>query len=96
MGFWGCSNKVNGKTEMLCSMLQASERGSRSRFLAHAAEKAMQDYSALLRDTAFLISLCFRASVLLSVLFVLWLQERPLLLRRPSKLRSTDLSKLSS
>lgn len=56
---------------MLCSMLQMSERGSCSRFLARAADKAMQDYGALQRDRAFLISLCFLASVLLSVLFVL-------------------------
>lgn len=71
MGFWGCLNKLNREAEMLCRMLQTAERGTCSRFLAHAAEKAMQDYSTLQRETAFLLSLCFLASVLLSVLFVL-------------------------
>lgn len=42
-------------------------------FLAHAAEKVMQEHRALQGDTAFLISLFSLAPVLLSVL---WLQGR--------------------
>lgn len=73
MAFWGCSNKWNRETEMLCSTLQTSE--SATGFL-HVLQRRRCRTTVCYRGTQFFWFPCFLASVLLSVLFVLWLQER--------------------